>query len=94
MDHLLSGDMTSVRTDALSRFAKFLKGARNSPSTEVRVMCGVVAGDVQTTTGSNVRLLQMETCLDPFSATSEAIKKILVSRLPGVPDRDSGGWAT
>ena len=51
-------------------------------------MCGVLAGDVQTTTGSNVRLLQMETGLDPFTATSEAIKKILVSRLPGVPDRD------
>ena len=56
MDHLLSGDMTSVRPDALSRFAKFLKGVRNSPSKEVRVMCGVVAGDVQTTTGININI--------------------------------------
>ena len=35
VDHLLSDDLTSVRTDALSRYTKFLKGLRRSPSHEV-----------------------------------------------------------
>ena len=62
--HLLSGDLTSVRTDALARYTKFLQGLWKSPSREVAVMYGVVSGDVQSTYGLNVSLLMVETGLD------------------------------
>ena len=64
VDHLLSSGLTSVRNDVMARFNKFLKALRNSPSMEVAVMCGVAAGDVQTTTGSNRNLLEKETGLN------------------------------
>ena len=88
VDHLLSGDLTSVRTDALARYAKFLQGLGKSPSREVAVMYGVVSGDVQTTTGLNVSLLMVETGLNPTVATSQAVKKKLIRKTPEVPDRD------
>ena len=88
VDHLLSGDLTSVRTDALARYAKFLQGLGKSPSREVAVMYGVVSGDIQTTTGWNVSLLMVETGLNPTVATSQAFKKKLIRKTPEVPDRD------
>ena len=88
VDHLLSGDMTSVRIDALSRYAKFLQGLRNSPSHEVMVMYGVVSGDVQSTTGHNLSLIKLETGLDPTKVTSCAVKQQLVRKTPAVPERD------
>ena len=88
VDHFLSCDMTSVRTDVLARYAKFLQGLRNSPSREVAVMFGVVRGDVQTTTGYNVNLIRLETAMDPTSATPASVKKVLIKQLPAVPVRD------
>ena len=90
VDHLLSGDLTSVRIDALSRYTKFLKGLRSSPSHEVRVMYGVVSADVLSTTGHNICLIKMETGLDPTQATSHAVKQELVKKTPPVPEID--GW--
>ena len=78
VDHFLSCGLTSVRTDALSRFSKFLQGLRRSPSREVAVMFGVVAGDVRTTTGHNLNMIKLETSFDPSLATSDSVKKILV----------------
>ena len=51
-------------------------------------MFGVVAGDVQTITGHNVRLLRIETSLDPTSVSSAAMKQVLVRGIQAVPDRD------
>ena len=80
--------MTSVRTDVLARYAKFLQGLRNSPSREVAVMFGVVRGDVQTTTRYNVNLIRLETAMDPTSVTPSSVKKTLIKQLPAVPVRD------
>jgi hypothetical protein len=88
VDHLLSGDLTSVRTDALARYAKFLQGLGKSPSREVAIMYGVVSGDVQTTTGHNVSLIMLETGLNPTVATSQAIKQRLIRKILSVPERD------
>ena len=49
---------------------------------------GVVAGDVQIITGHNVRLLRIETSLDPTSVSSAAMKQVLVRGIQAVPDRD------
>ena len=51
-------------------------------------MFGVVKGDVQTTTGQNIRMLRMETSLDPTIVNSAAIRKALVEIIPPVPEVD------
>ena len=61
VDHLLSSGLSSVRCDILSRYNKCVKGLRVSPSMEVSIMCGVVARDVQSTTGHNLNIIQWET---------------------------------
>jgi hypothetical protein len=88
VDHLLSGDLTSVRTDALVRYAKFLKGLRTSPAREVAIMYGVVSGDVQTTTGHTVNLVKWETGLNPIVDSSARVTQVLVKKVTAVPDRD------
>ena len=88
VDHLLSCGLSSVRIDILSRYAKFLRGLKHSASMEVAVMFGVVKGDVQTTTGQNIRMLRMETSLDPIIVDSVAIRTALVDMIPPVPEAD------
>ena len=89
VDHLLSCSMTSVKTDILARFVKFVRGLRASPSKEVSVLCGVVAGDVQTATGNNLNLLMQEIGLDPVKTSSDMVKKILSLKMTAVPETDS-----
>jgi hypothetical protein len=60
VDHLLSCNMTNVKTDIMARFAKFVRGLRTSPSKEGSVLCGFVAGDVQTTTSNSLNLVMQE----------------------------------
>ena len=50
VDHLLSCNHTSVWMDITTRYVKFVKGLQASPSMEVAVLCGVVSGDVRSTT--------------------------------------------
>ena len=58
VDHLLCSDLTSVRDDIFARYIKFVRGLKMSPSKEVSVMCGVVAGDINTTTGQNLNVIR------------------------------------
>ena len=81
--------MTNVKTDIMARFAKFVRGLRTSPSKEVSVLCGVVAGDVQTTTGNNLNIVMQEIGLDPVKTSSYKVKKIMSLKLTAVPETDS-----
>ena len=81
-------DFRVSRTDVLARYVNFVAGLRNSPSMEVRVMCGVVAGDVRTTTGRNLSFLRAESGLEPLSCSSGKIKAVLGSKLAMAPDMD------
>ena len=65
VDHLLSCGMTSVKTDIISRFSKFLWGLKNSVSKEVRIMCLAIKGDVQSSTGYNRNLIKNMSGKDP-----------------------------
>ena len=85
---MLAGNLTSVRTDALSRYVKFVAGLWSSPSKEVSVMCGVVARDVRTTTGLNLRLVKMETGMDPLNTSAVKVKAVLGNKLVTIPDMD------
>ena len=85
VDHLLSCDHTSVKVDIMSRFVKFVMGLRASPSVEVAVLCGVVAGDVRTVTGSNLNMLFWETGLSPLGCSVGKVKTALSMRLAPIP---------
>ena len=88
VDHLLRNGLSSVKTDIMSRYVKFLAGLHSSPSMEVRVMYGVAAGDVRTTTGRNIWFLKTETGLDPTCSSSAKVKAVLESKVTTIPDRD------
>ena len=75
-------------SDILARFCKFVRGLRSSPSMEVAVLCGVVSGDVQTTTGSNLNLLRFETGLNTMTCSMATVKEYLGQKLAAVPDTD------
>ena len=51
-------------------------------------MCGVVAGDIRTTTGRNLSFLRVESGLEPLSCSSVKIKAELGSKLTMAPDMD------
>ena len=88
VDHLLCSGQSSVRSDILSRYVKFVRGLKLSPSREVAVMFGVVAGDVNTTTGQNMNILRLETGLDPLTSSLVKLKAELGRKLVAVPDED------
>ena len=88
VDHLLCSGLSSVRSDILSRYVKFVRGLKLSPSREVAVMFGVVAGDVNTTTGQNMNILRLETGLDPLTSSLVKLKAELGRKLVAVPDED------
>ena len=58
---------------------------RASPSVEVAILCGVVAGDVRTTTGSNLNMLLWETGLSPQGSHGK-VKTALSMRLAPIPE--------
>ena len=88
VDHLLCSGLSSVRSDILSLYVKFVRGLKLGPSREVSVMFGVVAGDVRTTTGQNLNIIRLETGLDPLACSLVKVKAELGSRLEAVPDGD------
>ena len=50
-------------------------------------MFGVASKDVMTTTGRNLRLVKLETGLDPMTSSSAKVKAITSGKLIPVPDR-------
>ena len=86
VDHLLSCGHTSVRMDILTRFVKFVRGLQASPSMEVAVLCGVVSGDVRSTTGRNLNLIGWEVGLNPLGISLGRMKEILGGRLSPIPE--------
>ena len=88
LEHLLSCGHTSVRTDILARYTKYVSGLRTSPSMEVAVMFGVVHGDLRTVTGRNVAMIRQETGVDPVSSSPWDVKKKLIENVTRVPEVD------
>ena len=88
VDHLLCSDLTSVRSDIFARYIKFVRGLKASPSMEVSVMFGVVAGDVTSTTGKNLYVLRWETGLDPLATSLVKMKTAIWSKVAEVPVDD------
>ena len=55
----------------------FFLGLRQSPCYEVACMANIASRDLRSTTGSNLRLVQDSSGLDPWLSTSSQLKKML-----------------
>ena len=88
VDQLLSCGHSSVRTDIMARYTRFIKGLQASPSMEVAVMFGVAKRDVRTVTGSNISLIRQDTGLDPVTSSPWEVKKRLLGNVASAPDTD------
>jgi hypothetical protein len=60
VQQVLACGTSSARTDILTRYCKFFKSLRNSPSREVAVLANLIARDRRSVTGSNVQLVMLE----------------------------------
>ena len=65
VQQLLNCGLSSARVDILTRYCGFIRGLKNSPSYEVRVMVNIAVRDARSTTGSNARLLEDVSGTDP-----------------------------
>ena len=74
---VLSAGLTSARVDILARYGNFFHGLRQSPCYEVACMANIASRDLRSITGSNLRLVQDSSGLDPWLSTSSQLKKML-----------------
>ena len=68
-------DQTTARGDALTRYGKFFKSLRASTSKEVATMANLVSRDIQTTTGKNLRLIEISSGLSAWDAGQDNLKE-------------------
>ena len=88
VDRMLGSGISHVRTDILSRYIKFFKSLRESPSIEVSGLAHIVARDVRTTTGMNLHHVQEMTGLDPWNCMGGQVRKVLDEKLVELPVQD------
>ena len=73
----------------LARFGNFYRGLRRSPSNEVAVLANIVGRDLRSTTGSNLKLLEESSGLNPWIFDSSRLKEeLLEEELVIVADQD------
>ena len=58
LQQVMTGGETSMKTDILTRYAKFSKGLKLSISQEVRVLFIMVARNLQTNTAKNIKFVR------------------------------------
>ena len=80
VDQLLSCGLTSLKTDILARYVKFVSSLQCSAATEVTVVANIVLRDVRSDTGANVRFLESDTGLDLREGVTK-IKRALATKL-------------
>ena len=71
---VLSCGLDTARCDILTRYAKFFKNLRCSPSKEVAVLANVVSRDIQTTTGTNIRMVEEASGLSAWDCSQEKLR--------------------
>jgi hypothetical protein len=75
---VLAAGLTSARVDILARYANFFRSLRVSPCHEVSVLANIAGRDVRTNTGSNLKLLEELTGLNPWVFGSARITEELM----------------
>ena len=77
LHHIIAPELTPVEASLMSKFHNFFLNSLSSPSHEVRVMALLSARDMQSTFGSNVKLLQEMTGLDPWMTQRDIMRAAL-----------------
>ena len=77
MHNLLAPEVPPIRSTLLSKFHGFFLSLLHSPSKEVSVLARLAARDIRTVFGSNVKLLQEVSGLDPWEAGKWEMKRAL-----------------
>ena len=77
VDNLLGINHLSVKRQLLSRYTKFFRGLLKSKSNEVKLLSNIVARDVRSVTGKNLKYIENETGLDPWISTPADIRDTL-----------------
>ena len=88
VDNFLAGGLPSLRSSVLACYGKFFDGVKNSAALEIRVVAGMAADDVRSTTGHNLRNIWKETDHDPRDVPNKVREVILGYRCP-VPVLDT-----
>ena len=89
VQNVLSRDLTSARTDILSRYSRFFQSLRSSACYEVRILANFTAKDIRTTTGGNLRAVRQASGLDPLKYSSHKLRSAIASsELVHVPPED------
>ena len=91
VQQVLSCGLTTAKTDVLLRYSKFFQSLRSSTSKEVATMANLVSRDVQTTTGTNLRLIERETGLSAWITGQVKLTDALVQK-ETVPVEEREKW--
>ena len=73
--NLLSVEFLSLRQKLLPQYLGFFKSLICSASTEVQFVANIVARDVRTNTGRNLRLIQEEFSVNPWLTTAQQLRE-------------------
>ena len=84
---MLAGPLPCIRKKLLCQFVGFCHKLRSSASWEVRVLASIADKDVGSTMSKNLRNIQLEFNMCPWSNTGHAFKK-LYKDYP-VPEEDN-----
>lgn len=71
---VLACGYTSAKADILARYGKFFKGLRTSPCWEVTVLANLVARDVRSSTGRNIKYVGESSGRDPWHSGTAGLR--------------------
>ena len=75
--------------DITCRYAKFFHSLRNSACKEIQIFSRLLARDVQSVTGKNLRYLQEASGLDPWTTGAMKLKEALKqNEVVDIPQQD------
>ena len=73
---MLAGSLPSLRQKLLCQFVGFCHKLRSSASWEVRILAGIVGSDVGSTTGKNLKNIEEEFQVCPWSNSTGTFKSV------------------
>ena len=89
VQQLLCCGQTSARVDILCRYVKSFHSLRKSACHEVQVLSRLVARDIQSVTGKNLKYISEESGLNPWTASHGKMKAALIAgEAAEVPQQD------
>ena len=79
LQQILCCGFTSAKVDILVRYVKFFHSLRDSSCHEVQVISRLLARDVQSVIGNNLRYIKAVTMLNPWTVKQKRLREVLVA---------------